>query len=542
MPYERLSAQDSMFLHIEKPQQPQHVGSLGIMEGGTLFDGDGRFRLDEIRQIIGERLHLVPRFRRRLMTVPFDQGRPVWVDDEDFDLAYHVRLTALPTPGSEAQLLALFERIQSHLLDRRRPLWELWFVEGLAGGRVASIQKTHHCLVDGISGVDVATVIFDLSPDVVRHDPPRWVPEPPPAGTQLLLESLVERAVEPAELVRSVRAALRGPRQLLENAMAASKDVADAVSSNAAQAPKTPWNVPIGPHRRWRPLRVPIADAKAIKDAASASDRIPGRVSLNDVVLAAVGTGLRRLLHERGQDTAGLQLRAMVPVTMRASDERSAAAADGGAALGNRVSMMNAQLDLGPDDAAARLHGVVDGMRALKESGAAVGADLLMQMGNYAPPTVFAIASRLLIRSRAVNLTITNVPGPQFPLYCMGARTEEAFPYVGVVDGQALTVAVLSYDGQLGFGITGDRDVLPDIDLLVEGIAAGFDDLKAAFGVPGAHEAPAAPRAATKRAPRKQTARTRAARKEPAKREPTAKRAKQGPAKPGPSKRKAAGA
>jgi WS/DGAT/MGAT family acyltransferase len=496
MSYERLSAQDSMFLHIEKPQQPQHVGSLGIMQGGPFRDAGGRFRLDELREIIGERLHLVPRFRRRLMTVPFDQGRPVWVDDEHFDLAYHIRLTALPKPGNEEQLLALFERIQSHLLDRRRPLWELWFVEGLEGDRVASIQKTHHCLVDGISGVDVATVMFDLSPEVVRHDPPPWTPEPAPTPAQLMVESIVERIVEPTELARSVRAALRGPRQWLDGAIASSKDVADAVTSNATQAPRTPWNVPIGPQRRWRPLRVPIADAKAIKDAATADERIDGRVSLNDVVLAAVGTGLRRFLLARGEVTDGIQLRAMVPVTMRASDERAAAAAEGSAALGNRVSMMNAHLDVGPDDPVDRLRGIVDGMRVLKDSGAAVGADLLMQMGSYAPPTVFAIASRLLIRSRAVNLTITNVPGPQFPLYCMGARTEEAFPYVGIVEGQALTVAVLSYDGQLGFGITGDRDVLPDIDLLVEGVAAGFDELKAAFGL--------APKPAVrKRSPRK---------------------------------------
>jgi WS/DGAT/MGAT family acyltransferase len=479
MPYERLSAQDSMFLHIEKLHQPQHVGSLGIMDGAPFMDADGRFRLADVREIIAERLHLVPRFRRRVMTVPLDQGRPVWVDDEHFDIAFHVRLTALPRPGTHEQLLALFERLQSHLLDRRRPLWELWFVEGLEGGRVADIQKTHHAMVDGISGVDVATVLFDLSPETTRFTPEPWYPEPPPSGIQLMVESIIERAVEPAELARSVRAALRGPRQVLRGA----KDVVDAVTSNAAQAPRTPWNASIGPHRRWRPLVVPLTDAKSIKDAATADPRIPGRVSLNDVVLGAVDHGLRTFLLHRGEPVDAIELRAMVPVTMRASAEREAAAADGTAALGNRVSMMNAQLPMSPADPAARLGAIVDGMRALKESGAALGADLLLQMGSYAPPTFFAIASRLLIRSRAVNLTITNVPGPQFPLYCMGARVEQAFPYVGIVDGQALTVAVLSYDGQLGFGITGDRDVLPDIDVLVEGIADGFARLKEAFGV-----------------------------------------------------------
>jgi diacylglycerol O-acyltransferase len=497
MAYERLSAQDSMFLHIEKPQQPQHVGSLGILEGGPMRDADGRFRLDLAREVIAERLHLVPRFRRRIMTVPLDQGRPVWVDDEDFDLGYHVRLTALPKPGSEEQLLALFARLQSHLLDRRRPLWELWFVEGLEGDRVAVVQKTHHCLVDGISGVDVATVLFDLAPEVTRIDAPAWQPASPPSGAQLMLESMVERAVEPAELARSVRSALRGPRAVIDGA----KDVAQAVTRNASTAPHTPWNVPISAHRRWRPVRVPIATAKAIKDAGSLDERLGGRVSLNDVVLAAVTSGLRDFLLERDQPIDDLELRAMVPVTMRAKEERDAAAAEGSAALGNRVSMMNAVLPVGPDDPVTRLRGVVDGMRELKDSGAAVGADHLLQMSSYVPPTVFAMASRLLIRARSVNLTITNVPGPQFPLYCLGAQVVEAFPYVGIVDGQALTVAVLSYDGQLGFGITGDRDVLPDLHVLADGIAAGFDQLHHAFGAagPAARREPRRRRAAVDR-------------------------------------------
>ena len=479
MPYERLSAQDSMFLHIENDAQPQHVGSLGLLEGEPFFDAQGRFRLEVVRGLIGSRLHLVPRFRRKLMTVPFDQGRPVWVDDEHFDLAYHVRLTALPRPGTHAQLLALFERLQSHRLDRRRPLWEIWFVEGLEGGRVACIQKTHHCMVDGISGVDVATVLFDLSREVTELEPPGWLPEPPPAPMQLLMDSIVERTTEPAELARSIRAALRGPRQVVTGV----REVLDAVTSNVTQAPVTPWNVPIGPHRRWRDLTVPLEDVKAVKDAATADPAVPGRVSLNDVVLAAVGAGLRRFLLAREAPIDDLLLRAMVPVTMRAAAERDAAAAEGSAALGNRVSMMNASLHMAPEDPVARLVEIVEGMQALKESGAAVGADHLMQMSSYVPPTVFGMAARLLVRSRAFNLTITNVPGPQFPLFCLGSEVKQAFPYVGIVEGQALTVAVLSYNGVLGFGITGDREVLPDIDVLVEGIGAGFRELRVAYGL-----------------------------------------------------------
>ena len=485
MAYERLTAQDSMFLHIEAPHQPQHVGSVGYLEGGPFLDADGRFRLDDVRALIAERLHLVPRYRQRIMTVPLDQGRPVWVDDERFDIAYHVRLTALPAPGTEEQLLSLFARIQSHVLDRRRPLWELWFVEGLDRGpdesgdpRIALIQKTHHCIVDGISAVDIATVLYDLAPEPTRLDPPVWRPEPPPSGPQLLLESVIERAVEPAEMVRSVRSALRVPRQAAQRL----RDVAQAVAATTSTAPKMPWNVPVSPHRRWLPVRVPLAHAKAIKNAASADDRLGGRVSLNDVVLATVTTGLRTFLEHRSEPLDDLTLRAMVPVTMRPKEDRDAAAADGGAATGNRVSMMNASLPVGEKDPVVRLRAIVDVMRELKESGAAVGADLLMQMTNYAPPTVLAMASRLAVRSRAFNLTITNVPGPPFDLYCMGGRVLEAFPYVQILDGQALTVAVMSYGGQLNFGLTADRDVLPDLGVLADGISAGFAELEAALG------------------------------------------------------------
>jgi WS/DGAT/MGAT family acyltransferase len=270
---------------------------------------------------------------------------------------------------------------------------------------------------------------------------------------------------------------LRVPRQLAMRA----RDVVDALAASTTTAPRMPWNVPISPHRRWMPVRVPLAYVKEIKDAASGDARLGGRVSLNDVVLAAVTGGLRTFLQHRSEAVDDLTLRGMVPVTMRSKEEREAAAAEGGAATGNRVSMMNASLPVGEADPVVRLRAVVDGMRVLKESGAAVGADLLLQMSNYAPPTVLSMASRLVVRSRSMNLTITNVPGPQFDLYCLGSKVLEAFPYVQILDGQALTVAVLSFGGQLGFGITGDRDVLPDLDVFADGIAGAFGELHAAL-------------------------------------------------------------
>jgi diacylglycerol O-acyltransferase / wax synthase len=464
MSYERLTAQDTLFLHLENPDQPQHVGALALFEGAPFLDTDGRFRIDEIRARIGTRLHRVPRFRKRLMHVPFQQGRPVWVDDERFDLSYHVRLTALPAPGDEEQLLALAGRLQSLHLDRRRPLWELWFVEGVEGDRVALIQKTHHALVDGISGVDVATVLLDLGPDVVDEEPPPWTPEPPPPPARLLAESLAERATEPVELARSARALVRRPRQVASDAARMGR----AALMAASTAPTAPWNVPIGPHRRIRVARVSLEQARRIKQASG--------TTINDVVLAATAGALREFLLAREEPVDGLVLRAMVPVSVRVEGEHLA--------LGNKVSTVIADLPVGEPDARRRLVLVHDGMRHMKESGMAMAADAIMRIQDYAPPTLLGAASRLLARSGAVNLTVTNVPGPQFPLYCLGARMLEAFPYVQIIRDMALTVAVVSYDGQLGFGVTGDRDVLPDLDLVARGIERSFDELDAALGAP----------------------------------------------------------
>ncbi|MGI8663176.1 MAG: WS/DGAT/MGAT family O-acyltransferase [Acidimicrobiales bacterium] len=471
MAYERLTAQDASFLHVEDEHQPMHVGSLAILDGAPFRDEHGRFKLEEARNIIDSRLFMAPRFRKKVMWVPLEQGRPVWVDDEGFDLSFHVRLTALPAPGTEAQLLALFSRLQGHQLDRGRPLWELWFVEGLADDKVALIQKTHHCLVDGISGVDVATVLLDLEAHPPRTEAPPWHPEPPPSGRQLLVQSLVERATEPAEIVRSARAALRGPSQAAERVVNMGKTV---VATATTSVPQMPWNVAVSPQRRWVPARVPIARVKAIKDVATAAKLTPGRCSLNDVVLAACAGALRSFLLEREVDIDDLVLKAMVPVSMRTDDERGA--------LGNRVSMVAAELPVCEADPLWRLRHVHDNMAELKASGVALGGDDFMRMTNYLPPTILSIASRLMVRAQAMNLTITNVPGPQFPLYCMGAEVLEAFPYVPVVDGMALTIAVLSYNGQLGFGVTGDRDVLPDLDHIASAIEEAFIELEDASG------------------------------------------------------------
>lgn len=472
MAYDRLSSQDVVFLHIEDDHQPMHVGAMALFEAGPLLDRDGRVALPALRRRIGSRLHLVPRFRKRLMAVPFDQGRPIWVDDEDFDLDYHVRLTALPAPGGERELKALMDRVQSQLLDRRRPLWEIWFVEGVDGERVGLIQKTHHALIDGVSGIDVATVLLDLEPDVADADAEPWIAAPPPDSTQLLLDSVVERAVEPAEFVRSLRAAMRGPQHAVDRL----SQVARTVMDFGQRPPSAPWNVPITPHRRYETARVPIALARAIKDAARSTGDDLSDVTVNDVVLAVCTGAMRHYLDEREEAIPPeLVYRAMVPVSVRDESDRMA--------LGNRVSMMTADLAVGLVDPVEHLRFAHAHIVSRKDMGQAVGADTLIGLTGFAPPTLLALGSRLAMRSLPLNTVITNIPGPQYPLYCMGARMLEAFPYVGIVDNMAMLIAVISYDGQLGFGVTGDRSAVPDLAVIADGIEDGFTGLAHAFGV-----------------------------------------------------------
>ncbi len=464
MSVERLSPLDSLFLHIEDEHQPMHVGALAVFEGEPFAGPDGRFRIDDVRAHVASRLHLVPRFRRRLQFVPFGQGRPVWVDDEAFDLAYHVRLTALPKPGDQRQLLDLMERIQGQPLDRRRPMWELWFVEGLEGGRVGLVQKTHHALIDGISGIDVATVLLDLEPKPAEQEEQPWRPEPAPSPMELLVDTLVERASEPAEIARTVRAAVRAPGQAVSGAARLVRTVAEL----GRPAPSSPFNVDITRARRFEVARVPFPVVHGIKARAG--------TTVNDVVLAVCAGAVRSFLAGRGEEPPAPALRTMVPVSVRADDEQLA--------LGNRVSMLGADLPVGEADPVERLRLVHGNLSHLKESGQAVGAESIVGLAGFAPPTIVGLVGRLAVKARAVNLVVTNIPGPQFPLYCMGARMLEAFPYVSMLDGLALVIALISYDGQLLFGLSGDRNALHDLQELARAIEEAAEELDGAVTGP----------------------------------------------------------
>jgi len=439
-----------------------HVASV------MLFEGDPP-PYDELLEGIERRLHLVPRYRQRLANVPLGQGRPKWVDDPHLNLRYHVRSTALPAPGSEEELRALAGRVFSQQLDRDKPLWEIWLAEGMEGGRFALLGKTHHALVDGISGMDIVSVLFDASPEPAAPPDPgdRWLPRPLPSRVQLLGEALVERATAPGELARSVRAVFRAPRRMLEGARDAAVGVGAMAWAGLNPAPPTPYNRPIGPHRRFTWVRADLADLKAIKDELGGT--------VNDVVLATVAGALGHHLRRRGQRTDGLELKAMVPVSVRTGIQRGA--------LGNRVAAMMAPLPVWCQEPVARLDIVREQLKDLKGGGQAVGAQVLTELSGFAPPTIMGQASRLMSRQRFFNLVVTNVPGPQFPLYLMGRKMIETFPMVPLAKNQALGIALLSYNGHINFGLVGDYDLLWDIDELAQGVGESLAELADAAGV-----------------------------------------------------------
>ena len=473
---DRLSGLDSSFLHLEHGAAHMHVGACAIVEGPPPA-------YDELLAAIVSRLHLVPRYRQRLAFVPLDQGRPVWVDDPHFNPSFHVRHTALPRPGGEDELKRLAGRLFSQQLDRSRPLWEIWLVEGVADDRFALLFKTHHALVDGVSGVDIATVLFDTARDPAPVAPPEheWIPRPLPSDAQLLADALIERATVPGEIARGARAALRGPRQLAGRVGEALAGVGAMAWAGLAAAPASPFNVHIGPHRRFTWVDADLAQLKAIKNALGGT--------VNDVVLASVAGALGTYLRLHGHATDDVTLRAMVPVSVRADVERGA--------LGNRVAAMWAPLPVGVEDPIQRLLLIRHRMQDVKESGQAVGAQMLTELTGFAPPTIMAQAARLQARQRLFNLVVTNVPGPQLPLYVLGRQLEHMYPMVPLAQNTALGIAVVSYNGQMSFGLNADYDALADVQVVADALRAAIDELTTAAGV-----APTAPRATSAAQPR----------------------------------------
>jgi WS/DGAT/MGAT family acyltransferase len=453
---DRLTSTDASFLHQEGPASHMHIG------GVLLFDGPPpRFRdyLDHVRG----RLHLVPRYRQRLLTPPLDSGRPLWADDPNFNLEYHIRHAALPAPGTEGQLFQLTSRIVSQQLDRTKPLWESWLVEGLDDDRFALIFKTHHSLVDGVSGVDLATVLFDLAPTPAPAptDLEPWQAKPEPSPAELVAAGVRGAVKATAEIVARALSAAARPTNSLGIVRDAAEGLGEIVWAGLNPAPTTPLNVEIGPHRRYTVVRQQLADYKEVKSAFGGT--------VNDVVLTVVSGSLARWLRSRGIRTEGLEMRALVPVSVRDQNDHGS--------LGNRLTVMRGPLPVYIRDPVARLRFVRQAMDGLKESKQAVGAATLAAVNNLAPPTILAQASRLNFSTRLFNLIVTNIPGPQVPLYVLGRQLRDLFPIAFLPEHHALAIAIMSYNGSIDYGLLGDYDALPDIGLLAEGIEASLQQL-----------------------------------------------------------------
>jgi diacylglycerol O-acyltransferase len=454
---DRLSAIDASFLHQEKQASHMHVGALVTFEGPAP-------KREEMAEHLRSRLHHVPRYRQKLAFPRFEMGRPFWIDDPQFNLDYHLRHTALPKPGSADQLRQLVGRIFSQRLDRSKPLWELWLVQGLEDGRFALISKTHHSLVDGVSGVDISTVLFDLSE--VPSDPEgpdSWEPMPEPSEADLIAEGVKDLARAPTDLAGRALGALSRPGRTVAEVREAAEGIGEVVWAGLNPAPDVPLNVPIGPHRRVWWVRSRLADFKEIKNALGGT--------VNDVVLAVVSGALGRWLRGRGVRTEGLELRALVPVSIRSEDERGA--------LGNRIAAMRGPLPVYARDPVERLRLVREAMQGLKESKQALAAEVISGLEDFAPPTLLAQASRLNFSTRLFNLIVTNVPGPQFPLYLLGREMLEIVPIAFLPEHHALAIAIMSYNGKMNLGLLGDYDAMPDIDSVGGLIEESLEELLA---------------------------------------------------------------
>jgi WS/DGAT/MGAT family acyltransferase len=459
---DRLSALDASFLAGEKESSHMHVGAVMIFEGPP----PGR---EDTLEHIASRLHRVPRYRQKLAVPRFEMGRPLWVDDPSFNLDYHVRHTALASPGDLEQLRILTARIFSQRLDRSKPLWEVWFVQGLEDDRFAIISKTHHALVDGISGVDLATVLFDLTPvPPERTEIPEWTPNPEPSQAQLVAEGVKGLLGRPVDLGRGAIDAALHPEKTAKRLRDATVAGGEVVWAGMNPAPETPLNVPIGSHRRIVWLQTDLEQFKAIKNSLGGT--------VNDVVLAVVTGALARWLRTRGVRTEGLELRAQVPVSIRSDDEHDR--------LGNRIAAIRAPLPVYARDPVERLRIVRESMKDVKESKQALAAQMISGLEDFAPPTILSMAARTHWSPRLFNMIVTNVPGPQFPIYLQGRELLELVPVAFLPENFALTIAAMSYNGKLDFSLLGDYDALPDIDLVGSYVEEALEELLVAAGRP----------------------------------------------------------
>lgn len=452
---DRVTALDAAFLYMEEVQTPLHMGGLTVFE----VPPDG-FDASRLMESVGHRLDLVPRYRQRIREVPGHLAGPVWCDDESFDLTYHVRRAALPRPGSDEQLHELVARLLSRPLDRRRPLWEMYLVEGLSGGRFAVVTKTHQALVDGISATEISEVLFDDVPDEVDADVEPWQPAREPSSVTLVSDALLELAQRPTAVLEAARHGVGDLGRTVGRLGRAATGALHLARSVARSVPSSPLNAEIGGARRFAAISGDLDKFRQVRKDHGGE--------VNDVVLAVVTGALRSWLQTRGEAvTSRSTVRALVPVSVTDESGRP------------RVTSFVLDLPTGEPSPVVRLHQVVYAMRANLENSHAVRAERLIGLAGFAPPTLHALGARVAsdLSHRVFNVMVTNVPGPQQPRYLAGARLLEAYPVSPLTKGQALSIGVTSYDGRVYFGLYGDREALSDIDVLAQCLNESLDEL-----------------------------------------------------------------
>jgi len=488
---DRLSSLDVSFLYLEQPTTAMHVGSVMIFQ----LPADG-LDVDRLTRHVGSRIAFVPRYRQRIRSIPGRIANPVWVDDEHFDLSYHIRRSALPRPGSDAQLEELVARLQARPLDRRRPLWELYLVEGLSDGRFALVSKVHQALVDGVRTVDLGQVILDDSAEVSEPPPSSWQPAVEPTAVELLVGAVVESVQRPGQIVDAVRHGLVDVRDTAEFTARSAARVVSAVRWAAGGPPKSPLTSAVTPHRRYAMITTDLEDYRSIRAKAAISapataapnrknrTALPGpslpppaQVTVNDVVLSVLAGALRAWLLARGEAVPpGSIVRTLVPMSVRVGDPEAAGA------IGSRVDSVLVDLPTGESSPRMRLHQVSFQTKGHRETGQAVDAPTLAGIAGFAPPTLHSLGARVAsgLSRRMFHLVVTNVPGPQQPLYVDGAQMLASFPVVPLAAGQALSIGLTSYAGKVHYGLNADREAMPDVDVVGQCIVDALAELREA--------------------------------------------------------------
>jgi diacylglycerol O-acyltransferase / wax synthase len=452
---ERMSTLDAGFFFVEHENVPMHLGSLALFEGPAPG-------YEDLVRLVAAKLPLVPRYRQVVRTTPLQIFRPVWADDEHFEIGYHVRHAAVPAPGRKRQLRELAAKIFAQRLDRARPLWEAWLLEGLKGGQWAILSKVHHCVVDGIGGNDLMTAVFDLGPDAVRPAPVEWEPESEPSVLDLVAEGLRDTVSWPLRQLTGLSGLWTRPLLPPDQVWGFSRGLTSSAQRLTA-ASAASLNGPIGPHRRWEWATASLSEVKEIRSALGGT--------VNDVLLTAITRGFRDLLEARGELTDGLVVRSLVPVSVRGQDEQGV--------ITNRVSAVLANLPVGEPDPLQRLALLRGQMDDIKRTSQAVGAEILTGMLGFTAPTLLALGSRAAFRlpQPLVQTVTTNVPGPRFPLFLLGRRLAKIYPYVPIGDNVRIAIAIFSYLERFSFGITADYGAAPDLDVLTKGIRRGLAEL-----------------------------------------------------------------